>query len=90
MGEVALRMNQAVLYQPTTQISKTNYRPPDSTTGKLTLVIINRLVRDNNNERMGSWDQAPRVVPEVLYLQKAVKFNVFDQVSLPGIYVIWI
>ena len=33
---------------------------------------------------MGSWDEAPRVVPEVLDAKNSVKFAIFTKQILPG------
>ena len=39
---------------------------------------------DNNKVQTGSRDQAPRVVPEVLVVQKSLNFTDFTNLFLPG------
>ena len=53
----------------------------------VTSAIIPTPLVDNNKVQTGSGDQAPRVVPEVLVVQKHVDFIDFSNTILPGMVV---
>ena len=52
---------------------------------KLICTINSTLVADNNQVPFGSGDHAPRVVPEVLVMQKSVNLAIFNTIFLPGL-----